>query len=271
LEREEEERLQREAEEKERADEERRQRMAEEKAEREAERKKLDEQAAKQRAKEEAIEAKLAARKQQAAGIGPRVPSREAAAAAPPSPAGPVGAESERASGPPRLNLSRPGGGPSWREKQAMKAAAEPSAPSEEAKAPAPEESAPKKAGGYVPPARAGTADRWRPREGSGRGGRDESPATAPTGRFGASRGGRDMAERTFSGRGRDRGESPAAGAASAAGAKSGYVPPHLRGERREASPADSDGGAPPPRPPPAQGASADGKYRPGAFRRTGA
>ena len=73
------------------------------------------------------------------------------------------------------------------------------------------------------------------------------------------------MTERQHSGRGRDtlRTESPAAGPAG--GGRSGYIPPHLRGGARDESPASSDGGS---RPPPVAGAS-DGKYRPGAFRRT--
>jgi translation initiation factor 3 subunit A len=286
LQREEEERLEREAEEKEKADEERRARMMEDKAKRDEERKyahpptvlnpmnttdsyrKLDELAAKQRARDAEIEAKLAAKKAGGGGLGPRTISR---GAAPVSPAGPSGAEADRPSGPPKLALA--GSKPSWREKLAAKEAAGGAAPAAEESQPTPptEEAAPRRPGGYVPPARRGEegASRWREREGSGRGPSDrtESPAAgAAGGRFippvrGA--GGKDLSERSFSGRGRDdlRTDSPAAPAG-----RSGYVPPHLRGgAARDASPADSsDGGS---RPPPA-GAS-DGKYRPGAFRRT--
>jgi translation initiation factor 3 subunit A len=290
LQREEEERLEREAEEREKADEERRARMIEEKAKREEERKyaysnplrphthansdrKLDELAAKQRARDAEIEAKLAAKK--AGGLGPRVPSRRGDT--PVSPAGPSGAEADRPSGPPKLALA--GSKPSWREKMAAKEAAGGAAPAEESRpAPPAEESSARRPGGYVPPARRaeGGGDRWRERDSSARGpsDRNESPAAAPTGgryappaaRGGASgASGRDLSDRNFSNRGRDtlRTESPAA-----PGGRSGYVPPHLRGgAARDESPADSsDGGSRPP--PPTTGAS-DGKYKPGAFRRT--
>jgi hypothetical protein len=69
------------------------------------------------------------------------------------------------------------------------------------------------------------------------------------------------MGERGSNGRGRldvrERGESPATGA----GGSSRWVPPALRNQARDDSPATSDGGS---RPPPVT--STDGKYRPGAF-----
>jgi translation initiation factor 3 subunit A len=185
-------------------------------------------------------------------------------------------AESRPAGGPPRLTLAgRDGARPSWREREAAKATTGgPSA--EPAAAPASEEPT-RRTGGYVPPARreAGAAGGWREREGSGRGpapsSRDESPATAPGRRYQLPGARRDMGERSFSGRGREqrengeRGESPAA-----VPSRGGYVPPHLRGDRRDrpserdASPAGSDS-APPPRA--AASGEAGGKYRPGMFR----
>lgn len=289
-EREEEERQEREAEERARAEEERRERMAAEKAKRDEERKyvlpmmsvlgdianthsfrRLDEQAAKQRAKDAEVEAKLAAKK---AGGGlsldRRIPSRSAAP--------PAEAEAERpsASGPPKIALAGRTGQPTWREKEAARQAATAAGGG----SPAPEEAAaalPARTGGYVPPARRaeGGADKWapRPRESSGRGDRDESPATAPsTGRWQPSAprgdrpsfsGGRDMGERSNSHRGRDtlRNESPAV---PSAGGR--FVPPHMRNKEvtRDASADSSDAGSRPPPPVPAS----DGKYRPGAFRR---
>ncbi|KAB8206860.1 motif in proteasome subunits Int-6 Nip-1 and TRIP-15 [Aspergillus parasiticus SU-1] len=127
---EEEERIKREEEERAAKEEERRRVLAEEKAKREEERKKLDEIALKQKQREEEAEARLASRK---TGI-PEPPTR---------------AEPERIA--PRLNLApRTGGGPSWRERQAAKAATGGAAPE-----PAKEEPAaqpPRKTGGYVPP-----------------------------------------------------------------------------------------------------------------------
>jgi translation initiation factor 3 subunit A len=225
---------------------------------------KLDEKLALQRAQEEKAEAKLAARKAQAGGMGPRIPSRDNSGLEPP------GADQGRPSGPPRLNLAPrtvpTGGGSSWREKQAAAAAGgatSETSPSEEAtKAPA----------GFMPPAlreAAATTDGWRGRETSGRSGsgRDESPATTGPGKYappaarGDSRFTRDMGERGSNGRGRldvrDRGESPATG-----GTGGRYVPRHLRDQGRDASPASSTDGS---RPPPS-GAASDGKYRPGAF-----
>ncbi|PIG83841.1 eukaryotic translation initiation factor 3 subunit A [Aspergillus arachidicola] len=137
---EEEERIKREEEERAAKEEERRRVLAEEKAKREEERKKLDEIALKQKQREEEAEARLASRK---TGI-PEPPTR---------------AEPERVA--PRLNLApRTGGGPSWRERQAAKAAtggaaAEP-AKEEPAAQPPPAPAAPPSNGAapsrYVPP-----------------------------------------------------------------------------------------------------------------------
>ena len=208
----------------------------------------LDEKARIQREREEAAEAKLAAKKAGRFGAD-RPISRDAPA------------EPSSAAAPPRIAL--PGGKMTWREREAMKAAGQTPPPAAGA-APAPAESAspappaeaeaPKR-GGYVPPALraaggAAPGGGWREREasGSGRGPparpeRTESPATG--GRFEApSRGGRSFGD--------DRKASPASGG--------GYVPPSRRGQ--------ADGEERESAPPPAQGAS-DGKYRPGAFRRT--
>ncbi|KAE8345310.1 hypothetical protein BDV24DRAFT_125760 [Aspergillus arachidicola] len=127
---EEEERIKREEEERAAKEEERRRVLAEEKAKREEERKKLDEIALKQKQREEEAEARLASRK---TGI-PEPPTR---------------AEPERVA--PRLNLApRTGGGPSWRERQAAKAATGGAAaePAKEEPAAQP----PRRTGGYVPP-----------------------------------------------------------------------------------------------------------------------
>ncbi|KAF1913493.1 eukaryotic translation initiation factor 3 110 kDa subunit [Ampelomyces quisqualis] len=253
-EREEEEREREEAEARAKAEEERRERMLEEKARREEERKALDEKARIQREKEEAAEAKIAARSAGRFGAERSI-SRDQLAE--PSPA----------AGPPRIAL--PGGKMNWREREAMKAAGQtpppvagashaPPAPPVASTSPAPpaEAEAPKR-GGYVPPAlRAaggGAAPGWREREGSGRGpapARTESPATG--GRYEApSRGGRSFGD--------DRKASPAYGSA--------YPPPSRRGPADGAPAREGERES---APLPAQGAS-DGKYKPGAFKRTGA
>ncbi|KAF2034522.1 hypothetical protein EK21DRAFT_108134 [Setomelanomma holmii] len=233
-EREEEERQREEAEAKSKADEERRQKLLEEKAKRDEERKALDEVTRVQREKEAAAEAKIAA--QRAGGFRRQEPVAE------PSPA----------AAPPRIPL--PAGKMTWREREALKAAGQTPPPAATSPAPAAaispapaDEAEPPKRSGYVPPAlrQAGApGGGWREREASGRGqpARTESPAT----------GGRYEAPRR--GFGDDRNASPATGG--------GYVPPSRRapvdGERERES-----------APPPTQ-APSDGKYRPGAFRRTG-
>jgi len=201
--REEEEREAKEAEEKARLEEEKRAKMAEEKARRDEERKyvtkyhshmlqstdnaprKLDEQAARQRQREEEAEAKSAAKK--ASGATSRgFPDRTAAPSTPaPSSEGPR-------SGPPRLSLQGKDGQskPTWRERQAAKVAGaaggqppavEPAArptppPAEDGEAAA----APKRSA-YVPRAMraaegGGTAPRWREQEAN----RDTAPSAAP-------------------------------------------------------------------------------------------
>lgn len=198
----------------------------------------LDEQARRQREREEAAEAKLAARK---AGFG-AAPER------------PISRDQPEASGgAPRLNLS--GTRPSWREREAARASGQ--APPAPAAAPAAAEAEPPKRTGYVPPALrnrdgASPAGGWREREGSGRGvaGRNESPA-ASSGRY----------EPPARGRFSDLGDGPRTQSPASGG---GYVPPARRG-----TPQDGPRGRESEREPlpPAQGAS-EGKYRPGAFRR---
>jgi translation initiation factor 3 subunit A len=263
--REEEEREREEAEAKAKAEEEKRERMLEEKARRDEERKSvsssnptislltsrraLDEKARIQREREAAAEAKIAAKSAGRFGAD-RPISRDQPA------------EPSSAAAPPRIAL--PGGKMTWREREAMKAAGQtPPPPAAASPAPAastspapPAEAEAPKRGGYVPPAlRAaggGAAPGWREREGSGRGpapARTESPATG--GRYEPpSRGGRSFGD--------DRKASPASGSA--------YAPPGRRGPADGAPARDGERES---APPPAQGAS-DGKYRPGAFRRTG-
>ncbi|KAE8376718.1 eukaryotic translation initiation factor 3 subunit A [Aspergillus bertholletiae] len=128
---EEEERLQREEEERVAKEEERRRVLAEEKAKREEERKKLDELALRQKQREEEAEARLASRKTGA----PEPVSR---------------AEPGRTA--PRLNLApRTGGGPSWRDRQAVKEAPGGAAPEPAKEEPAAAQPS-RKTGGYVPP-----------------------------------------------------------------------------------------------------------------------
>jgi translation initiation factor 3 subunit A len=211
----------------------------------------FDERTRLQRQKEEEAEAKIAAKKAGRFGAD-RPISRDVPAE--PSSSTPA---------PPRIAL--PGGKMTWREREAMKAAGQTPPPAAgapsaaapaEASSPAAEPEAPKRSG-YVPPALraaggAAPGGGWREREGSGRGppARTESPATG--GRYEApARGGRSFG-------GDDRKASPATGG--------GYVPPSRRGaDGPPAREAERESA-----PPPAQGAS-DGKYRPGAFKRTGA
>lgn len=206
----------------------------------------LDEKARLQRQREEEAEAKLAAKKAGRFGAD-RPVSRDQPA------------EPSAAAAPPRIAL--PSGKLTWREREAMKAAgqtpppaaAAPAASPASATSPAPAaEEAPKRSG-YVPPAlraQGGGAPGggWREREASGSGrappARTESPATGS--RYEAPR-------RGFGGD--DRKASPAQGG--------GYVPPSARGGVARDGEREQESA------PPAQAAS-DGKYRPGAFRRTG-
>ncbi|CAO2657735.1 Nn.00g038610.m01.CDS01 [Neocucurbitaria sp. VM-36] len=255
--REEEEREREEAEAKAKAEEERRAKLLEEKAKRDEERKGLEEKARLQRQREEEAEAKIAARKA-GLGAGRSIPDRSISR----EPA----AESPSAGGPPRLALA--GSKPTWREREAMKAAgqAPPAAstspaptPAAAPAAPAASEAEPPRRSGYVPPAlrQAGApGGGWREREGSGSGRgpsarpeRTESPATG--GRYEPpARGGR------FADLG-DRKASPANAG--------GYVPPGRRGDR-DGAPAREGEGERESRP--TTQAPSDGKYRPGAFRR---
>ncbi|KAH6620118.1 hypothetical protein C7974DRAFT_464864 [Boeremia exigua] len=251
--REEEEREAAEAEAKAAEDEARRARMAEEKAKRDEERKALDETARIQREREEAAEAKLQARK--AGGFRSEVPDRTFSRGAP------AAAEPESRGGPPRLALA--GGKPSWRDRMAAKteggapaaqdapeaapaptpAAAPAAAPP--AAAPPASQAAPTRSG-YVPPHLRGAGGSapgggWREREAAGR----DTPPRADSGSPAA--GGRYEAPRR--GFGEDRKASPATGGR--------WEAPARRPAERE----------PESRPPPA--GAGDGKYRPGAFRRT--
>ncbi|KAL3481212.1 hypothetical protein BJX99DRAFT_181031 [Aspergillus californicus] len=145
---EEEERARIEEEERAAKEEERRHALAEEKAKRDEERKKLDEQAAKQKQREEEIEARLNARRTAAPEHTRAEPTR---------------AEPERSA--PRLNLApRTGGAPSWRDRQAAKDVSGTPSPAPEA---AKEEPQPLRRTGYVPPHQRGDAapagDRYVP------------------------------------------------------------------------------------------------------------
>ncbi|CAN9423705.1 unnamed protein product [Alternaria alternata] len=244
--REEEEREREEAEAKAKAAEEKAAHIAELKAKREQERAAADEVARLQRQREE----EALARRKAGAGAPRAVPdrtfSREPAA------------EPSSASGPPKIAL--PGGKPSWREREAMKAAGQAPppastspAPAPAATSPAPEAEAPKRSG-YVPPAlRQGGAPGggWREREASGSGRapparaerpeRTESPATG--GRYEAARGGDRW--------GSDRKPASPANAG-------GYVPPGARGG---APPREGEGERP------AAQAPAGGKYVPRHLR----
>ncbi|EMD65385.1 hypothetical protein COCSADRAFT_114081 [Bipolaris sorokiniana ND90Pr] len=236
--REEEERERAEAEAKAKADEEKRARLAEEKAKRDEERNALAEKARLQAQREEEAMAKRRAAAGAGAGSG-RTFSREPAPDTPSS------------SGPPKIQL--PGGKPSWREREAMKAAgqAPPAAstsPAPAATSPVPEAEAPKR-GGYVPPAmRQGGAPGggWREREASGSGSGGGSGNAGGSGRFEASRGGDRWG---------DRKASPAT--------TGGYVPP---GARRDA-PAREGEGERESRPAAQAPAASTGKYVPRHLR----
>lgn len=204
-----------------------------------------DEQAALQRRREEEAEARRAAAKK--AGTA-RIPER-------PSPAaGPTRADSSDAppSGPPRLSLA--GNKPTWRERQAQKAAEGGAgiAPPQSTPAAPPSDIAtseaqlPRKTG-YVPPAlRAegaarGRADaqpapalrddssggeapaRWRPSARRDESGRDDSPADRPSSRFAELRRGTGRDESPADG---PKPDGPGEGTKPAPGK---YVPVHMR------------------------------------------
>ncbi|THZ06393.1 hypothetical protein D6C95_02427 [Aureobasidium pullulans] len=205
--REQEEREAREAEEKERADAEKRERMEKEKAERVKSREEAAAAAEKQRQREEEAEARRAERKQAPAAAA-AAPSRWERSGAP-TPAEPAASSGER----PRLNLA--GSKPTWREREAAKAAqggvspapASPAPQAESAAAPpaappadervATAEAALPKRSGYVPPHMRGASgaapssdsappvaaprERWAPRTPRGDG---ETPPPAAGGRY---------------------------------------------------------------------------------------
>jgi translation initiation factor 3 subunit A len=273
-EREDEERRQEEEEARAQAEEEKRQRLLEQKAKRDEERKsvlpvhfvlpdlticrEMEEKSRMQREREEAAEAKIAAQK--AGGFGAVRPSAREQPA-----------ESASAA-PPRIAL--PAGKLTWREREAMKAAgqtppaaapAASQAPAAPAPAPASSESeGPRR---FVPPAMrqggAAPGGGWREREAAERGsartespatgGRTESPATGGRWEPPSARGGRSF--------GGDRKDSPASGGA--------WVPPARRGQQDGAPPREGERERErESAPPPASGPS-DGKYRPGAFKRS--
>ncbi|GAM86033.1 hypothetical protein ANO11243_040430 [Dothideomycetidae sp. 11243] len=236
--REEEERIREEEEQKEREEAERRERLEKEKAERARQREEAAAAQARQLQREEEAERRRAERHGQAA-----PPSRTLERPAEPSAAG----------GPPRIALA--GSKPSWREREAAKAAGASETPAVSADAPPttssrPAESstpepAPLRRSGYVPPhLRGGT-----PREGSG----EAPPAAQPrdsnrTASSGGDRwqGGRPQKEL-------DSSQSPA-GTPPPGGA---YRAPAARsmGEGRQSSSGTAGG-------------SSGGAYRPGAFSR---
>jgi translation initiation factor 3 subunit A len=253
--REEEEREREEAEAKAKADEERRAKLLEEKAKRDEERSALMEKARLQAQREEEAMAKRRTGAGPSRAVPDRTVSREPAA------------ESPSAGGPPRLALA--GNKPTWREREAMKAAgqAPPAASTSPAPAPAATSPAPvasdaeaPKRSGYVPPAlrQAGGAPSsgWRGREDSGSGRapparadrpeRTESPATG--GRYEAARGGGRWGAESS-----DRKASPANAGSWAPPARRGDAPAREGDGERESRP-------------PAQ-APAGGKYVP-RFRR---
>ncbi|KAF9699009.1 hypothetical protein EKO04_002849 [Ascochyta lentis] len=261
--REEEEREAAEAEAKAAAEEEKRARMAEEKAKRDEERKALDEKARIQREREEAAEAKLQARK--AGGFRSEVPDRTLSRGAP------AAAEPE-SRGPPRLALA--GGKPSWRDRMAAKdsgdgppaaPAAQPAPVAAPAATPPPSEAPLSQRSGYVPPHLRGAGGAapgggWREREAAGRSGDAPARAERPerTDSSPPAAGGRYEAPRRGFGGDADRKASPATG--------SRWEPPSRRAAPAEGAPRERE---PESRPPPPAGGASDGKYRPGAFRRT--
>lgn len=237
-----------------RREEEQRQREEEEQAAREAEEKRVKDEQAKKEAEVRRQERAEAARKQmereeeaerrrmerKQGGGAPAAPTRSFERPAEPSSA------AASAGGPPRLNLA--GNKPSWREREAAKAAGRP-IPGDEAPAPAPEaaEEMPKKTGGgYVPPAMRGKApgadsappapaersertERWQPRRPAGDGERSDTPPAAGD-RWQPRRTGEGekMGERWQSSRRQAEGERSDTPPAQRAGGS--YRPPGARG-----------------------------------------
>jgi len=221
--REEEERMEREAEEEARAAEEKQRKDAEAKAEAEKRRQERAEAARKQMEREEEAERRRLERKQGGgAAAAPRsferAPERERpsfASRAPPSED--KAADEPRAGGPPRLALQGREGRPTWREREAMKAAGQtgepanpPAAPPADERVATEEAAMPRRTGGsgYVPPHLRGKApdaersqspaaepsrerpergtDRWGPRPSRQQadGERSESPAASGGGAY---------------------------------------------------------------------------------------
>ena len=223
--REEEERQEREVAEKAAAEEEKKRNLAERRAKAEADRSEREEAARKQMQREEEAEARRAARKNQ-----PESKSQ-------PERAAPMESRTdsnERTA--PRVSLAtRPGGaGGGWREREAARAAAAGSqATAEVSDAPAVQEPAPRKTGGYLPPAmREGAPksfERDQPPRSFERESRDHAPRSFD-------REPRDS-PRTFEREPSARNESPANGVSSAAPdsetarkpTPGKWVPPHLR------------------------------------------
>ena len=213
--REEEERISREEEEAEREAEEKRRKDAEAKAEAEKRRQERAEAARKQMEREEEAERRRVERKQQERGGAAPAPTRFERPTERPTErpsfegirrsATPAEDQSAESRGPPRLNLAGNTGKLSWREREALKAAGQPATPEASATAPTPpaadervgvdEAPAPRRTGGYVPPALRGKApaaggdtapprsdsrdgaDRWQSRRAGADGERSESPA----------------------------------------------------------------------------------------------
>jgi translation initiation factor 3 subunit A len=239
--REEEERLAQEEEEKAKAEEEKKRVMAERRAKAEADRAEREEAAKKQMQREEEAAARRAARKgEPAAAARPDPFSRPRE----PAPMDTRTDSNERPAGaPPRLNLARPGGQPTWREREAARLAAG-GAPASEA--PAVQEPASSAASsarsGYVPPHlrnRGGAGDAPPPRS--------ESPRDLPV-----------------------RGASPANGAPPAAGGR--WQPRQIREDGRSNSHEDTGSPGPeePVRKPAGVGAPAGGRYVPPSMRNRG-
>jgi translation initiation factor 3 subunit A len=228
--REEEDRRAREEEERAKAEEEKERQRAERRAKAEAERAEREETAKKQMAIEEAAAQRRAQRQTEQRGASRPEPfSRPRGSAAPMDSR--TDSNERPSGGPPRLNLQgRTGGAPSWREREAKKAAE--GGASESSAPPVQEPSAGSARSGYVPP-------HLRTRDGAAPPSRD-SP--------------------------RDR-EMPIRGGSPANGAppqRSGYVPPRMRDDGRSNSREGTSGDEAPPPPRPT---GAGGRYVPPSMR----
>ena len=186
-----------------------------------------------------------------------RIPDRSAAPSAP-TPTSARADSSDAASGPPRLNLA--GNKPSWRERQAQKAAEGGASNNPQAATAAPspdmataDAQTAKKTTGYVPPARRGetaargrpdaqppsgardessggeAAARWRQSVRRDESGRDGSPADRPSSRFAELRRGTSGREQSPADGAKQEGASDGIAAKPAPGK---YVPMHLRNKQ---------------------------------------